>query len=87
MSRIEKLIERLLSRPADLIWDELVKILSHFGYEEMKKGKTGGSRRKFADESKHIISLHKLHPGNIIKRYAIDQVIAELNEREKIKNE
>lgn len=87
MSRIEKLIERLLSRPADLTWDELVKILSHFGYEEMKKGKTGGSRRKFADESKHIISLHKPHPGNIVKRYAIDQVIAELNERGKIKNE
>lgn len=87
MSRIEKLIERLLSRPADLTWDELVKILSHFGYEEMKKGKTGGSRRKFVDASRHIISLHKPHPENIVKRYAIDQVIAELNERGKIKNE
>jgi hypothetical protein len=87
MSKIEKLIERLVSRPTDFTWDELVKILSHFGYEELKKGKTGGSRRKFADESKHIISLHKPHPGNIVKHYVINQVIAELKERGKIKDE
>lgn len=87
MAKIDKLLARLLSRPADFTSDELVKILSHFGYEEMKKGKTGGSRRKFADESKHIINLHKPHPGNILKHYMMSQVIAELKERGKIKDE
>jgi hypothetical protein len=87
MAKIQKLIEKLLSNPADLTWEELIKILSHFGYTELKKGKSGGSRRKFADDKKHIISLHKPHPGNIVKRYQIKDVIEALREREKIKDE
>ena len=87
MAQIEKLIVRFLSRPTDFTWEELVKILSHFGYRELKKGKTGGSRRKFADETKHFINLHKPHPGNILKRYQIDLVVAALKERGKIKND
>ena len=87
MAKIDKLIARLLSNPTDFTWEELIKILSHFGYEELKKGKTGGSRRKFADETKNLISLHKPHPGNILKRYQIDLVIATLKERRKIKDE
>ncbi len=84
MSKIEKLLDRLLNSPRDFTWDELVKILTHFGYEELVKGKTGGSRRKFADTDKNIISLHKPHPGNILKTYAIKEVIAHLKEKRKI---
>lgn len=87
MAKIEKLVERLLSRPTDFTWDEALRILGHFGYEGLKKGKTGGSRRKFADDTKHIISLHKPHPGNILKRYQMDLIIAALKERGKIKDE
>ncbi|TAD92531.1 MAG: type II toxin-antitoxin system HicA family toxin [Bacteroidetes bacterium] len=87
MAKIEKLIARFLLRPADLTWDELIHVLSYFGYHELKKGKTGGSRRKFADEAKRMINLHKPHPGNIVKRYMIDQVIAVLKENGNIKNE
>jgi hypothetical protein len=80
MAKIDKLIERLLMKPSDFTWDELIKILGHFGYAELKKGKTGGSRRKFANGGNHIISLHKPHPGNIMKRYMIEQVITVLKE-------
>lgn len=79
MSKIEKLIERLKSEPKNFTWDELTKVLTHFGYSEMKKGKTGGSRRKFTDINNNIISLHKPHPGNILKGYAIKQIIEHLN--------
>ena len=79
MSKIEKLIKRLFSKPRDFTYDELVKVLKHFGYDEIKKGKTAGSRRAFISEAtKHIIRLHKPHPGNIIKMYVIDYVIEEL---------
>jgi hypothetical protein len=79
MSKIDKLIQRLLSRPKDFTYNELVKILNHFGYQEVKKGKTGGSRRAFIrDTTKHIIRLHKPHPGNILKMYVIDYIINEL---------
>ena len=87
MSRNEKLVQRLLSLPKDFTWEELTKILTLFGYTEIKKGKTGGSRRKFADEKKHIISLHKPHPGNIVKEYALKQVIAQLKEKGHIQDE
>jgi HicA toxin of bacterial toxin-antitoxin, len=87
MSRTEKLVRRLLSIPKDFTWEELVKLLAQFGYIELKKGKTGGSRRKFADEKKNIIILHKPHPGNILKEYAIKQVIDQLIEKGYIKDE
>lgn len=84
MGQIQKLIERLLSLPKDFTWAELRKVLLHFGYTEVSNGKTGGSRRKFADANKHIISLHKPHPKTIMKRYQLEEVIATLREREKI---
>lgn len=87
MAKIEKLIERLESKPTDFTWEEALKILNHFGYQELEKGKTGGSRRKFADNTKHIISLHKPHPGNILKHYQMNLIITALKERGKLKNE
>lgn len=78
MSKIEKLISRLKSDPTDFTWDELVKVLAYYGYEELKKGKTGGSRRKFCNTQNQIISLHKPHPSEILKSYAIKQIIDHL---------
>ncbi|MCW5907812.1 MAG: type II toxin-antitoxin system HicA family toxin [Chitinophagales bacterium] len=79
MSKAEKLIERLKTYPKDFTWEELVKVLHHFGYTEIKKGKTGGSRRKFANKQNNIISLHKPHPQNVVKEYVIKQIIDHLN--------
>lgn len=87
MSKTEKLIERLLAFPKDFTWDELIKILDHFGYKEIKTGKTGGSRRKFSDARQHIISLHKPHPGNILKYYQLKEVVAKLKEKGVIKDD
>ncbi len=40
MSKIEKLLEKFKSYPSDFTWDELVKILNHFGYfEKLLKAK------------------------------------------------
>lgn len=52
MSKEKKIIDRFLSIPSDLTWDELLNVLTTYGYKEIKKGKTGGSRRKFVDETK-----------------------------------
>lgn len=81
MAQIEKLIERALLMPSDFIWEELVRLLNHFGYKESK---TSGSGRKFSDGSGHVIYLHKPHPSNILKRYAIKYVIAELIQKSKL---
>jgi hypothetical protein len=79
MTRRNKIIDRLLSRPKDFTYDELAKVLNSFGYQEVKTGKTSGSRRAFVNSiSKHIIRLHKPHPGNLLKMYQIDYIIQEL---------
>jgi|GEM_PF-3814939 len=36
--------------PSDFHYDEMVKLLGHFGFVEIKKGKTSGSRVKFENE-------------------------------------
>jgi predicted RNA binding protein YcfA (HicA-like mRNA interferase family) len=87
MSRQEKLTSRLLSIPNDFTWDELIKVLATFGYKEVKGGKTGGSRRRFIDDNKNVITLHKPHPANIVKNYAIREVIEHLKSKGHIKDE
>lgn len=75
MSRKDKLIQRLLSRPKDFSWDNLLILLSAFGFEEISTGKTGGSRRRFANMDGVVITLHKPHPRNTLKAYQVNQII------------
>jgi hypothetical protein len=75
MSRRDKLKRRFLTRPADFTYDEMRKLLNGFGYEEMKTGKTAGSRAAFINKtSRHIIRLHRPHPGNVMKKYQMELV-------------
>lgn len=72
MSTNEKLIKRFLSHPRDFTFEEMVRLLSIFGYEMSNKGKTSGSRVSFFKEScKNFITFHKPHPTNIVKTYVI----------------
>lgn len=80
MSVKEKLLKRFLSKPKDFTYPELVKLLKFFGYEENTGGKTGGSSRSFVNDEKKVIFLHEPHPGNILKSYAIRNVINHLQE-------
>ena len=74
MSKIDKLIIRLLSYPKDFTYKELITLLASFGYCEIQGS---GSRVCFARDS-HKIKLHKPHPGNVLKTYQLDLVIEEL---------
>lgn len=87
MSKKNKLIDRFLSIPADFTWGELIKVLISYGYNEIKTGKTAGSRRRFVDEKGNIILLHKPHPANVVKKYALRQVVEHLQEKGKIIDE
>ena len=62
MSTKEKLIERFKKQPKDFTFDELVKLLTGFGFEMSNKGKTSGSRVRFRNiKLKSIIDIHKPH--------------------------
>lgn len=79
LSTKEKLLKRLLEKRKDFTYGELKLLLEYFGFIEYNSGKTSGSRVKFINtENKHIILLHKPHPGNILKSYVIEYIIKEL---------
>ncbi len=82
MTRKEKLIAKLQQRPKDFKWDELARLLTALGYQEVKTGKTGGSRRRFVHPSAATITLHKPHPQNVLKQYAIDQILETLKQED-----
>lgn len=75
MSRREKLLRRFLAKPTDFELDEMSTLLKDLGYEEIKSGKTAGSRVAYVRKlSGHIIRLHRPHPGKIMKRYQIELI-------------
>lgn len=49
-------------------------LLGHFGFHEVKKGKTSGSRVKFENDEGVPIILHKPHPSGIMKKYQMEQI-------------
>jgi hypothetical protein len=86
MGKAGKLLERFLSKPRDFAYDELKRLLKSLGYEETKSGKTSGSRAAFINrKTRHIIRLHRPHPGPALKRYQLIDIEEELRRKEVIK--
>lgn len=83
MDTKDKLIERFKLQPNDFKWDELVRLFSIFGYEIDNKGKTSGSRVIFCN-GESTYATHKPHPGSIVKRYVMKQVMDFLTKNELI---
>lgn len=79
MSKKDKLLKRLISKPKDFTFDEIETLLKQLGYEIDNKGKTSGSRVRFVNHTiDHVISMHKPHPKNILKSYQVVEIIDEL---------
>jgi len=76
MAQKDKLIARIQSHPKDFTWDELSRLLKRLGFREIQGS---GSRVKFFHSEKNcLIQLHKPHPGNIVKQYAVKAVLSQL---------
>ena len=87
MSKIEKLIQRFLSKPKDFRYAEVKKLLRHYGYTELTKGRTSGSRVAFINQKlKRSILLHKPHKG-LLKPYQLTEIKNELIKAGKISEE
>jgi hypothetical protein len=79
MNQKDKQIARLLSKPKDFRYSELVSLLGALGYLEVRTGQTSGSRIAFCHgKTRHIIRLHRPHPLNILKLYQLDLIIEAL---------
>jgi len=82
MSKLEKLIDKLLARPSDFTWSELLTLLKGLGYKQLKIGKTGGSRARFIHIDYPTIIMHRPHPGRELKRYQVDYLLDLLSREE-----
>ena len=74
MNRKEKLIARFLGMPSDFHYDEVVRLLGYFDFEEVNTVKTSGSRVKFMNQEGVPIMLHKPHPSGTMKQYQLKQI-------------
>lgn len=61
------------------MFDEVVTLLSSYGFTQQNKGKTSGSRVEFVN-GEHSIQLHKPHPTGEMKNYQLKQIIELLKE-------
>ena len=77
----KKATKRLFSVPSDYTFAEAASFLARLGYALKTKGKTSGSRVLFIRESdgKKIL-LHKPHPRDVMKVYAVKQLVEVLRE-------
>lgn len=80
MSTKEKLVERFKTLPKDFTFDEMKSLLGYFGFVKYNKGKTSGSRVVFHKDNEAPIMLHKPHPENVLKKYAMKQVMQQLKD-------
>jgi len=75
VSRKEKIVKRFLASPKDFSFDEAVTLLKLMGFEEVKTGKTSGSRVRFRNELlEKEFKMHKPHPGKILKQYQLNDI-------------
>lgn len=85
MGTKEKLVERFKALPRDFTYDEVVRLFAIFGYVEDNKGGTSGSRVKFVNPSSGgTYIMHKPHPSNVVKAYALRQMLAYVEENKLI---
>ncbi len=76
MSKKDKLLKRLIKKPKDFTYDEMVLLLSNYGF---KLHSGAGSGVKFIKEgSNEVIHFHRPHPDGILKNYVLQQVIDKL---------
>ena len=79
MSKKDKMVTRLKSKPKDFTFDEAKTLLDLFGYSISNSGKTSGSRVCFVRGAK-IFRMHKPHPRKELLAYQIKELIDELKQ-------
>ena len=78
MSKKEKLIKKLKSKPRDFTFDEAETLATYLGYNRANMGRTSGSKVRFRRKNGSDILLHKPHPHKELKPYQINQLIEDL---------
>lgn len=83
MTKLEKLLKRILSVPGDVTFEELEKVLLLYGYEESSPG-SGSSHYTFRKQNQLPITIPKHKPVKKAYVRMVKEVIekGEYDERE-----
>ena len=79
MSKKDKLISRLKSKPKDFEFNEAKVLLELCGYIMSTLGKTSGLRVCFV-RVKKVFRMHKPHPHKELLAYQVKELIDELEQ-------
>jgi len=74
MSKKEKLIARLKSKPKDLTFSDVEALLLSLGFVKSNKGKTSGSRVMFERDGLPI-DIHRPHPRKELLSYQVTKIL------------
>ncbi len=77
MNNLKFIINRLKNKAKDFTWDEMVRILIHFGYKEIPGSDT---RQKFINRNQQLIVLQDSTPKVSLKMYELEQIYKILTE-------
>lgn len=81
MTRIEKLVERLMDCPRTFRFDDAVRVMAWHGFELDEKGRTSGSRVRFYRESDgRMMLMHAPHPSGELRAAAVREMVSFLKE-------
>jgi hypothetical protein len=81
MSQFEKLKDKFRNAKADFTFTELNNLLLGLGYSKGNPGKTSGSAVRYLNKKGEVISVHRPHPDNQLKPYAIREIKTTLRQR------
>jgi hypothetical protein len=81
MSKLQKSVARLLARPVDYTWDELMSLMNALGYELRT---AGGSSRKFFDPATSATFFMHEPPSKILKAYQVRAAVRFLRNERKL---
>ena len=85
MSKKEKMVKRILSKPKDYTINELDSLMHLCNCLKNNRGGSSGSAIKYIGKGKHELRIHRPHPSNIVPRYVIEAAISFLQEEGEIK--
>lgn len=75
MTGLEKLVEKFLRKPPEVLFEDVVRVLQAFGYEERPSG--GGSHRVFVKPG-HPPKIVPTVKGRHVKRAYVRMIIDNL---------
>jgi predicted RNA binding protein YcfA (HicA-like mRNA interferase family) len=75
MNQLDKLIDKFLRKPPEVLFEDVAKVLEAFGYKERPSG--GGSHRAFV-KSGHPPKIVPTIKGRRVKRVYVTMIIDNL---------